>query len=96
MLGEWGLIHLELLLGKLGVAVASKVVIEIGAFYHFALPIVRLPCKFPETFLSPSPVKMEEVLPRISPFVEDMGSLSPCGRLASHSVLILRSWALYV
>ena len=74
MLGEWGPIHLESLLGKLGVAVASKVVIEIGAFYPFALPIVRLLGKFLETFLSPSLVKMEEVLPRISPFVEDLGS----------------------
>ena len=74
MLGEWGPIHLELLLGKLGVVVASKVVIEIGAFYPFALPIVRLLGKFLETFLSPSLVKMQEVLPRISPFVEDLGS----------------------
>ena len=74
MLGEWGPIHLESLLGKLGAAVASKVVIEIGAFYPFALPIVRLLEKFLEIFLSPSPVKMEEVPPRISPFVEDLGS----------------------
>ena len=74
MLGEWGPIHLESLLRKLGVAVASKVVIEVGAFYPFALPIVRLPRKFLETFISPSPVKMEEVLPRISPFAEDLGS----------------------
>ena len=74
MLEEWGLIHWELLLGKLGIAVASKVVIEIGAFYPFTLPIVRLLGKFLETFLSPSLIKMEEVLPRISPFVEDLGS----------------------
>ena len=74
MLGKWGRIHLESLLGKLGVDVASKVVIEIEALYPFALPIVRLLGKFLETFLSPSLVKMEEVLPRISPFVEDLGS----------------------
>ena len=74
MLGEWEPIHLELLLRKLGVVVASKVVIEIGAFYPFALLIVRLLGKFLETFLSPSPIKMEEVLPRTSLFVEDLGS----------------------
>ena len=74
MLGEWGPIHLESLLGKLGVAVASKVVIEIGAFYPLALPIVRPPRRFLETILSLSLAKMKEVLPRISPFVEDLGS----------------------
>ena len=74
MLGEWKPIHLQSLVGKLGVAVASKVVIEIGAFYPLALPIVRSPRRFLETFLLPYPAKMEEVLPRFSPFVEDQGS----------------------